>query len=391
MPDLQLKFERLKRIKQECKQNKGKGFKQKYEHDDGSKTEHVVKNIKSPEQYEDQIANLAVNLWSLKDYLVAELKVIGKDPQVVEKYVNSCPSLQLCADIANTEKHKKLHNSRSEKWPVLGRARVVVPGHSVNELIFQGPKVTTSVRTPESAEYKIDILDKEGRIVGDAEQTLDRALDSWERFFNQNFPGRLNIQPANASVLLEDEGLELGGVPVVPKTPRLLNKIPNISALTFLLALIGGGGILGWFQLYSNLPNVPELGLIMDVHYKSVALKNFDTQRSVGRIKVLCTQFDLSGGPPIKQIYFRSGVDMVNPGESVRLPLDVFDKAPLKNDAQFSIFVWSYEFHNSTMLKEQRFLRDPTTPNWVSAVKELVDPKQWRILDSESTLLKRKL
>ena len=60
-----------------------------------------VTGIKSPEQLADELLNIFVWPWSIKDYLIEVYKKFSLDHKIIEKLVNRTFTSQLISDIAN--------------------------------------------------------------------------------------------------------------------------------------------------------------------------------------------------------------------------------------------------------------------------------------------------
>jgi len=160
----------------------GSGCAWSYTFPDGETHRYIINGIKSPDQLEHEVLTLAIWLWSLKDYLKGRAATLGRDPQDVEAYASGDPSLALSADIANAAKHGKLTNSRSGKWPKLGRLRYEIPQEAMRSVTFRAFEVETDVARPDLVTLELPILDSNGLEIGDALQLMTRALSAWERF-----------------------------------------------------------------------------------------------------------------------------------------------------------------------------------------------------------------
>src|SRR5438477_13134509 len=92
-------FERIRRISKEIEQKYGPGFQRNALFPDGMKVTYKFTNLKAPEQLEDDVANLCIWVWNLKDYLKTMAVSHGKTAQLVEATVDSDPYLPICADL----------------------------------------------------------------------------------------------------------------------------------------------------------------------------------------------------------------------------------------------------------------------------------------------------
>lgn len=137
--------------------------------------------MKPPEFWDDEFANYANWVWSLKDYI----KKQSPDGSEVEQFVNNIPSLCLTADIANSLKHDGLDRRlRSGHRPVIGRAKYEIPQTGINSLRFGAQDVVIDAK-PEETIVRIPITSEEGENLGDGFEILSEAVFSWETFLNQ--------------------------------------------------------------------------------------------------------------------------------------------------------------------------------------------------------------
>jgi hypothetical protein len=91
-------YGRIKRLHTRLADTSGDGFEWKVEVGEVIHSYHVSA-MKSPKEIEDDIAALAVWLWSMKDYFQALLRSAGKDTMQVGLFVDTQSSLKLCSDI----------------------------------------------------------------------------------------------------------------------------------------------------------------------------------------------------------------------------------------------------------------------------------------------------
>jgi hypothetical protein len=176
-------FERIQRISKEIEQKYGSGFQRNVLFPDGMSVTYKVTNLKAPEQLEDDVTNLCIWVWNLKDYLKTMAVSCGKTALLVETAVDSDPYLPICADLANKLKHGTLKKSRSGKFPAMGRLECTLPHTALNSLTFKEAEVEFDVATPESAEISIPVYDDTGKLLGDVLKILEQGIVSWEKLF----------------------------------------------------------------------------------------------------------------------------------------------------------------------------------------------------------------
>jgi hypothetical protein len=181
-PDLFELANRIDRFAEKIKRKEGEGFTQQHLHEDGSRTRYITKNIKSPEDYEDDMLHLATSLWSLKDYLKCEFRERGQDVLVIEQFIDRNQALKLCADIANRYKHRNLERSRSGLFPYWTRAKFTADGRNVR-ITFQGENdVISEIIDPQKGVYEMTLFDKDGNKLGELQDILTEAIKDWEDF-----------------------------------------------------------------------------------------------------------------------------------------------------------------------------------------------------------------
>jgi hypothetical protein len=155
------------------------GFEQKHLLDDGTTHEYVVSGVKSPEQLEDDLLNLFVLVWSLKDHLKESYKAKGLEPRLVEEVVNRSPVLQYVADIANRAKHGVLRESRSGKFAELINVGFTVPHTAIAKITVGSFNVGVDIAKPNEVELRAFVKPK-GVDASDAFAILAKAVGIWE-------------------------------------------------------------------------------------------------------------------------------------------------------------------------------------------------------------------
>ncbi len=68
LPDFERLIQRIRRLRKALVEKGGLGFQYKYTFPDGETYTYILRNLKSPEVIEDEVAHCYVWLWSLKDY-----------------------------------------------------------------------------------------------------------------------------------------------------------------------------------------------------------------------------------------------------------------------------------------------------------------------------------
>lgn len=178
-------FDRIKRLSSRLEKKEGAGHKWCYTFPDGLKTTYILKNIRNFEEIEDDIANLFIWLWNLKDYLKELAEANGRNPQEVEDIVNLDRNLQMCADIANRLKHGRLRISRSSSYPKLGRLQFQMPHTALSSITFRGQEIEFNVSKAHEVLLSIAVLNKDGDEIGDGFKIISATLSQWEKYFKK--------------------------------------------------------------------------------------------------------------------------------------------------------------------------------------------------------------
>ena len=170
-------FKRISRINDRLNIKDGRGTSWDYAFENGEIHKYTVQGIKSPEEAEDDVANVFHWLWSLKDHI----KKVCKDKNWVESQVNKNPYLCICADLDNASKHGGLERpSRSGKKPKLGRLKYQIPKSAIAQLAFGAFDVKIDVNNAHLVDLEMPILDENNNIIGDAFEYLDKCIEAWE-------------------------------------------------------------------------------------------------------------------------------------------------------------------------------------------------------------------
>jgi hypothetical protein len=173
-------YERVKRSHDAVHRKASAGFAKTTQGLDGSSTHIEVIGLKDPDVLEDELLNLFVWLWSMKDYLKTLCEVRGVVESRIEQIVNAERTLSITADIANRAKHGVLRQSRSGDFARLQNVRISIPQSALASIKFDRPSVKIMVSVPEDAELFAEIGFDSGLSPIDAFQTASDALAAWE-------------------------------------------------------------------------------------------------------------------------------------------------------------------------------------------------------------------
>jgi hypothetical protein len=172
-------WQRIQRALNTIETKSGLSFNQAYVVNDIS-TSLKVTGIKSPEQLEDELLNIFIWLWSIKDYLKAAYKKLGLNSQVIEKLVDSKFNLQLISDIANRSKHGDLEKSRSKRYAVLTNVCIDVPSKAVSKITVEANTISLNINSAQETKFRARIEDMHGRDICDAFEVVSSGLEIWE-------------------------------------------------------------------------------------------------------------------------------------------------------------------------------------------------------------------
>jgi len=184
--DIDNLFGRISRIKKRLNIKNGDGASWECCLENGEKHKYILKGIKSPEEVEDDIANVFIWLWSLKDYMKKSFNNAS-----IETKVDANQHLSICADLANGLKHGGLdRNGRSGKRPVLGRLKYKIPQAAIKELSFGASTVGIDINNAHLVEWGMPILDDSSNSIGDAFEYLDHCVTAWESIISDLEEGK---------------------------------------------------------------------------------------------------------------------------------------------------------------------------------------------------------
>ena len=173
-------YDRVERSHDSVYSKASSGFVQSHKRPDGSSSHIEVVGIKPPEQLEDELLNLFIWLWSMKDYLKTLCATRGIAGNRIEHIANVERSLSIAADIANRAKHGVLRESRRGHFAKLQNVGISIPLAALASIAFHKPTIKFTVNIPENAELFAEIGFDSGLAPIDAFQTASQALSSWQ-------------------------------------------------------------------------------------------------------------------------------------------------------------------------------------------------------------------
>jgi hypothetical protein len=172
---------RIRRAMTRVDQRSGIGATWQVEIPDFGTQKYTLNGVKDFAEMKDDIANLTIWIWSLKDYLKEWATENGHDPQMIEAFVNQNPELCLCADLANTFKHGSLDRQRSTAFSRIGDLQYTLQ-HDAGETITLLPyEVVVDVPRADKVEVTLPLLDDQDNEIGEACSVLDSSMKLWER------------------------------------------------------------------------------------------------------------------------------------------------------------------------------------------------------------------
>gem|GEM_PF-961241 len=173
-------FERVQRSHDAVYRKANSGFVQTLNHSDGSSTHLEMTGIKAPELLEDELLNLFIWIWSMKDYLKTLCETLGIAGSRIEQIANVERSLSIAADIANRAKHGVLRESRSGDFAKLQNVRISIPQSALASIAFHKPTVRIALNIPDDAELFAEIGFDSALAPVDAFQTASHAFAAWQ-------------------------------------------------------------------------------------------------------------------------------------------------------------------------------------------------------------------
>jgi hypothetical protein len=178
-------FRRMDRLSASLQVKNGAGSEWDATDADGQTHSYRIRNVRPIDEIEDDIANLFLWVWNLKDYLKELSSKRGKNAQWIEQLVNQDPHLPICADIANRLKHGVLKTSRSDRFPQLQRAGYNVSVEAIGSITIGILQVEVDIADPNFIDIVMGVEDRNGELIGDAFAYLRGAIDTWESAFEQ--------------------------------------------------------------------------------------------------------------------------------------------------------------------------------------------------------------
>jgi hypothetical protein len=181
-------FERLARHAKATKRNAGEGSAWQCRLSNGETHTYAMVGVRTHAEAMDSAENLIKWIWDSKDYLKKRAESLGKNGEDIEKFVNHCKYLSVCADLANGLKHgglDKNRKSRSKSRPRFGAISFTVPQAAVGSLVFGDYNVAINVSHPDMVEVKLPILAESGELIGDAFDFAYQAIQALEDLRNQ--------------------------------------------------------------------------------------------------------------------------------------------------------------------------------------------------------------
>ncbi len=180
LEDIDALFVRIKRLSESLSVKSGTGTNWAYTFPGGETHTYRLENMRPPEQIEDDVANMCIWVWSLKDHLKELAAARGFNNRFIEDNINKDEALAVCGDLANLFKHGRLNKSRSGKFPKVLRPQYEIPQEAVENLEVKAFEVITRVSKPELVDIFVPIQDKDGNTFGDALVYLRLAILKWE-------------------------------------------------------------------------------------------------------------------------------------------------------------------------------------------------------------------
>ncbi|MDD5215306.1 MAG: hypothetical protein PHQ03_07200 [Methylococcales bacterium] len=179
--ELQEILSRVKRVINRVHKKEGVIFQQSHVLDDGIEHTFTVTGVKSPLELEDDLLELFIWVWSIKDYLKEFYKANNRDPNIIEKLVDDSETLQYISDIANRAKHANLRKSRSNKFAILVDVGIEVPQTAISKIIFGAFSVHTDVSKSSEVRLKAFIKIPNSEEKMDAFAILNAGIQIWEQ------------------------------------------------------------------------------------------------------------------------------------------------------------------------------------------------------------------
>jgi hypothetical protein len=172
--------DRVKYFAERAREKTGPGFKYSAMLPDGEVQHYEITNLRDLYSLEHDVSTWCVWVWSLKDYVRNEAQRAGKPGDWWKAKVKNSQALQVCADLANREKHEELNREWTNLQLQLGSPKFTIPQKALGSLTFTADTAIIDTADPELVEFEVPVLDGFGNRVGDALQILHEAVDAWD-------------------------------------------------------------------------------------------------------------------------------------------------------------------------------------------------------------------
>lgn len=138
---------------------------------------------------QDQLMNDALSvinsIMGLRDRAVTFLRANGRDPTIVEDFVDGDKNVAIVHDLANKDKHGKLDRPRSASSPeIRSLTRALQLRAEPGSVASFTMKMTGEVTIVGHGDVGLvgEIVDESGVKLGAFEQVIESAISSWEEF-----------------------------------------------------------------------------------------------------------------------------------------------------------------------------------------------------------------
>jgi len=138
----------------------------------------------------DQIFIIISHIAKLKDHLKNLYKSKGGNAQLIEDEVEFSEYLKLVIDLDNQEKHGRLKNSRSKKYPYLSevdRALSARAGGQGQSSSFSINPFTGQFETEGNVVITItaEIKSKDGIVICSLDELINKSMEKWEEIIKK--------------------------------------------------------------------------------------------------------------------------------------------------------------------------------------------------------------
>ena len=172
---------RIERLMEAVRDLKGKGFQWQPVTSSGSKQTYDVRGVAPPEETEDTLAHLFIDVWSMKDFVTRCAEAAGRNKDWVLEEVRHSEALKVAADVAIFEKHGEVNKPwMPQSGLKLGRGSDRMPQRTVQALIFDQDSIVVQAGNQDQIDREVPIVDDEGTVIAYALPTLEAAVAAWE-------------------------------------------------------------------------------------------------------------------------------------------------------------------------------------------------------------------